>query len=305
MNKRMRHLFLALVCLSLPLFAKAQSPWRDTLPQALKIERRNTVIEVGKIKTDITTVRRVISPLGEGDAIKYIQTLPGVSTGAEGSSAFFVRGGNMGNNLLTLDGVPIYGLSHLLGLTSSIPSEAIQTMEFQLGGFDGSRRGLLSSHVRLQSVDPGTSQTKINAFASNFLVGAGADIPLSENTGLLVAGQISPLPLEYQAVKGLLPQNLSLQDFGAGVFDLYGKLNWTMKPGRRLTAWLFGSRDSYRFHTTEANRQRLGWSNVVGAVQYHAERSDSWVSDASFSFNAFENQQQLEALVSQDATSSL
>ncbi len=306
MNKRMRHLFLAVVCLSLPFFTRAQSPvWRDTLPQALKIERRNAVIEVGKVKTDITTLQRVISPLGEGDAIKYIQTLPGVSTGAEGSSAFFVRGGNMGNNLMTLDGVPLYGLSHLLGLTSAIPSEAIRSMEFQVGGFDGSRRGLLSSHIQLQSIDPGASQAKINAFASNFLVGAGADIPLSDKTGLVVAGRISPLQLEYKAVKNLLPQDLALQDFGAGVFDLYSKLNWTIKPGMRLSAWVFSSRDNYRFQTTEANRQSLGWSNVVGAVQYHAEHGSPWVSDASLSFNSYENQQQLEVLSGNNTTSSL
>lgn len=43
-----------------------------------------------------------MSVTGESDAIKYIQTLPGVSTGAEGASAIYVRGGNIGSNVMTL-----------------------------------------------------------------------------------------------------------------------------------------------------------------------------------------------------------
>ena len=47
----------------------------------------------------------MVEAMGEADIIKYVQTLPGVSTGAEGSSAIYVRGGNIGSNLTTLDGV--------------------------------------------------------------------------------------------------------------------------------------------------------------------------------------------------------
>lgn len=119
-----KHSFLGIILLlmALPQSLQAQTTeWRDTLRPALKVDNRGVQVETGAIKADINTVRQVVSPLGEGDAIKLIQTLPGVSTGAEGSSAIFVRGGNMGNNLMTLDGVPVYGISHLLGLTSAIP----------------------------------------------------------------------------------------------------------------------------------------------------------------------------------------
>lgn len=77
---------------------------------AQDLERHDTL--TAAIKTDS---RRVISPLGEGDPIRWAQGLPGVTTGADGTTAFYVRGGNMGNNLITLDGVPVYGYSHLLG----------------------------------------------------------------------------------------------------------------------------------------------------------------------------------------------
>ena len=93
-------------------------------------ERHDTL--TAAIKTDS---RRVISPLGEGDPIRWAQGLPGVSTGADGTTAFYVRGGNMGNNLITLDGVPVYGYSHLLGLTTIIPQDVMSETSLLKGGF--------------------------------------------------------------------------------------------------------------------------------------------------------------------------
>lgn len=293
-----KHSFLGIILLlmALPQSLQAQTTeWRDTLRPALKIDNRGVRVETGAIKADINTVRQVVSPLGEGDAIKLIQTLPGVSTGAEGSSAIFVRGGNMGNNLMTLDGVPVYGISHLLGLTSAIPSDVVRDMDFQVGGFEGDRSNLLASHIRLRSVTPAVSQAKVHAFASNFLLGAGADIPLGDKAGLVMAGRLSPLQLEYKALKGLLSKNINtLKDFGAGIYDFYGKFYWNIAPERQLTAWAFGSWDHYRFDTGDGTSQGLGWTNLIGAVQYHA-RTGAWTQDASLSFNYYENGQELSS----------
>ena len=36
----------------------------------------------------------VRAPTGDPDFVKFIQTLPGVATGSDGSSSYYVRGGN-------------------------------------------------------------------------------------------------------------------------------------------------------------------------------------------------------------------
>jgi hypothetical protein len=53
--------------------------------------------------------------LGETDVLKNIQMLPGVQSGAEGSSGFHVRGGSPDQNLILLDGVPVYNVNHFFG----------------------------------------------------------------------------------------------------------------------------------------------------------------------------------------------
>ena len=107
----------------------------DTLTAAVKSDSRRVVERLGKLSTGLEGVRRVISPLGEGDPIRWAQGLPGVSTGADGTTAFYVRGGNVGNNLITLDGVPVYGYSHLLGLTTIIPQDVMSETSLLKGGF--------------------------------------------------------------------------------------------------------------------------------------------------------------------------
>ena len=90
---------------------------RDTL-RASMIEASRIRHSVGIQVVESAQIRNQVSPMGESDYIKFIQTLPGVSTGADGTSSIYVRGGNLGGNVVTLDGVPVYGTSHLLGFTT-------------------------------------------------------------------------------------------------------------------------------------------------------------------------------------------
>ena len=55
--------------------------------------------------------------LGEKDIIKTIQLFPGIQSGSEGSSGIYVRGGGQDQNLMLLDGVPIYNATHLFGFS--------------------------------------------------------------------------------------------------------------------------------------------------------------------------------------------
>ena len=131
---------------------KEDLPVRDTLPAAVKTAVREKEESLpGTFRTDMKSLQgKVLSPVGENDPVKFAMTRPGVSGGAEGFSAFFARGGNLGNNLFTLDGVRIYGFSHLLGLTTSVPSEAVSSMTFCVGGFGGEQGGLTASRLPLR-----------------------------------------------------------------------------------------------------------------------------------------------------------
>ncbi|MCR4570097.1 MAG: TonB-dependent receptor [Bacteroidales bacterium] len=250
-----------------------ESAWRDTLAPAIKTGHRRMAEGIGKLQGDLPAVRSVVSPLGEGDPLRWVQRLPGVATGADGSSALYVRGGNMGNNLITLDGVPVYGYSHLLGLTTVLPQEAIEGVELSKGGFEGGQGNFTSSHLRIGTRTPGADGYKTSVALNNFLASARTE-GRKGRFSYLASGRISPLALEYKAFRKALPDLLNFEQFGALVGDLYGKVQWDLNAGSRLDAFILGSVDRYTFTPKSGSEDMLGWNNVLGQVRYNRSDGD-------------------------------
>ena len=226
----------------LPLFLSgltlAQETTRtDTLRAAVKTDTRSVMRTINKMESGADVLRGVVSPMGEGDPIRWSQGLPGVSTGADGSSAMYVHGGNMGNNLFSLDGVPVYGYSHILGLTTTVPSGVIENASLSKGGFEGRYGNFTAAHLNITTRDPATDRIHAEGTLNNFLAGANVEAPLGQDKSFIASARISPIGLEYKAFSSLLPARLAaFQDFRAGVGDVYGKFNWTIDSRSSLSA---------------------------------------------------------------------
>ncbi|MEJ7659649.1 MAG: Plug domain-containing protein [Hymenobacter sp.] len=76
--------------------------------------------------------------------LKVLQ-LPGVQSGGEGSSGLYVRGGSPDQNLILLDGTPVYNAAHLFGFFSVFNADALNNVELIKGGFPARYGGRLSS----------------------------------------------------------------------------------------------------------------------------------------------------------------
>lgn len=300
----MNRLFV-LASAALLMFATAASaqewdPQHDTLTAAVKTDSRRVVESLGKLSTGLEGVRRVISPLGEGDPIRWAQGMPGVSTGADGTTAFYVRGGNMGNNLITLDGVPVYGYSHLLGLTTIIPQDVMSETSLLKGGFDGGSSNFTAGHLAITTRDPSREKFRMSAALNNFLASVALETPINEKMSFMLSGRISPLAWEYKAIQGMLPDLLGgFDDFGAGVGDLYGKFRWQTGKRSVLNASFLGSMDGYSFVTVtedeggirHRNSEKMGWYNMIGIVSWHVDGARSFM-DFRASVNRYTSSQE-------------
>ena len=74
--------------------------------------------QMSSIVLTSTQIQKIPSFFGENDLVKTISLLPGISSGSEGFSGLNVRGGSNDQNLVLLDDVPLYGITHMLGLFS-------------------------------------------------------------------------------------------------------------------------------------------------------------------------------------------
>ncbi len=266
---------------------------RDTLDASVVTDtrflKRRSVVE---LSSDVEVIRTVVSPMGEGDAIRWAQGLPGVTTGADGGTAFYVRGSNMGNNLFSLDGVPVYGYTHMLGLTTVVPTSVIEDVTLTKGGFDAADNNFTSAHMKINSKNPEPGKS-VSAALNNFLASFNGEANIKDKMSFVVSARVSPLTLEYKIAKDLLKSSIigGIEDFNAQVGDLYGKFRWSMNKNNSLEVFGLGSLDRYSLSMDEDSNQRMGWYNGIGQVRYLNTREDGDFT-AAFSYNLYGSSQE-------------
>lgn len=215
-------------------------------------------------------VARVPALLGEADPMKALQRLPGVLTGAEGSSGLYVRGGTPGQNLILLDGATVYNGNHAFGLVSVFNPDALQSVEVVRGGFPARYGGRLSSVVdvalREGRTDRRSGRVSVGLLASRALV----EGPLGGRGGYVVAGRrsyVDALLLPLFAGTGVRR--------GFALTDASAKAHFDLGARTRLFASIYGGRDVLVSNEREQfdngfldrDEGRLAWSSATASVR--------------------------------------
>ncbi|MGY3089857.1 hypothetical protein ACVWYF_002905 [Hymenobacter sp. UYAg731] len=230
---------------------------------------------MGTINIPVNQIKLLPALFGETDVLKVLQLLPGVQAGGEGSSGLYVRGGSPDQNLLLLDGTPIYNASHLFGFFSIFNADAIKNVELIKGGFPARYGGRLSSVVDI-TMKEGNMQKlhgegAIGLIASRFTL----EGPIKKDTASFIFSarrtyiDILARPLIKANADGLVA--------GYYFYDLNGKLNWKLSPRDRLylSGYLgydeFYANDDTKRDQGDYSKQRsaLGWGNRIAALRWN------------------------------------
>jgi hypothetical protein len=102
----------------------------------------------------------------EPDVVRVVQYLPGTVAKNDYSIGFNVRGGESDQNLIQLDGVPIFNPSHLAGLFSTFDANAVARTDFYTGGFPADYSGRLSSVLDITLRDGNPDRVAVNGEVS-------------------------------------------------------------------------------------------------------------------------------------------
>ena len=284
---------LSLAFMPATVFAREQT---DTITAAKKVSYRNLPTITGSYNIKAEEAAKVISPLGEGDPVKYVQTISGVATGAEGSSAIYVRGSGSGNSIFMLDGVPVYGLTHMMGLTTVIPQDVISDIHFSKDGFGNGMSGYTGSQVNMLTKDGIEASRKIGVSLNTFIPGVTYSAPLKNGkASLLVSARWSPLGQEFSMAKSLFRKNgLGVDSLKTNIFDAFAKLNYKLTNTYSLYATGFYSQDGYKYRTENNSLQNLKWSNAIGNLRLvRKEGNFDW--ELSAYADLFTSEQEKEA----------
>jgi hypothetical protein len=174
--------------------------------------------------------------LGEIDLVRVVQFLPGVQAKNDFTTGFNVRGGESDQNLILIDGYPIYNPFHLGGLFSTFIAPTVRDIQMLTGAFPARFGGRLSSVLDVRSAQderPGIHGTAdISVLASTASL-SGA-LP-NDKGSWLVAGRRT---YADQAVKLVSDERLPYH-----FRDEQAHVTYKLSPKTRLSVSLYDGRD--------------------------------------------------------------
>ena len=220
----------------------------------------NTVRQpiLGANKINIKTLEKLPAALGEVDLLRGIQMLPGVSSVGEASNGVNIRGGTTDQNLILLDDTPIFNPTHMFGLFSVVPAEAVNNLDLYKGNVPARFGGRAASVLDIALKTPNLDEFKLTGGISLVSTRLMADIPIvKEKAGIFVATRGSfndfLLPLASK----------DLETIKTKFAEVAGKGFWKINPKNTLTAMGYLSYDYFRTDLLTS------LPNVVGVSTYY------------------------------------
>jgi len=147
-------------------------------------------LEASSIEMNIDAIKKIPAFLGEVDINRVMVSLPGVTTVGEGATGFNVRGGNIDQNLILFDGIPIYNTGHLLGFFSVFNADMISDFKLHKGNIPSNYGGRISSVLHVNQKIPNKEKFKFSTSIGPINSKLFFDIPLVEKrSGIIFGGR--------------------------------------------------------------------------------------------------------------------
>jgi hypothetical protein len=236
--------------------------------------------QMSSINLPVAQVRSMPRLLGEPDLMKTLQMLPGVKQGTEGTSALLVRGGTPDQNLILLDGAPLYNPMHLLGILSTFNTSVLKDVTLYKGAFPARYGGRLSSVV-----DISTKDGNMNEVHGDFSVGLLStqltlEGPIKKGkTSFVVSGRRSYPDL----IIGPLAKNQpdGPEKLRVFFYDLNAKLHHQFSDKDKLYLSLYTGADKLRIlerYTSKTDPptdnysisdMHIRWGNITGTLRWN------------------------------------
>lgn len=264
-----------------------------------KIEKRS---EMSTIDLQMRKVKELPVLLGEQDVLKVIQLLPGVQSGGEGTSGLYVRGGGPDQNLILLDGVPIYNASHLFGFFSVFNADAINSVKLIKGGFPAHYGGRLSSVIDIRMKEG--NNKKFKGTGSIGLISSKLTLegPIKEKTSFIVSARRTYIDILarpfIKAANKRTSREGSESSGGYFFYDLNAKINHTFSNKSRLyLSGYFGKdkfylKDKYKYtndnvKTSVVDDNSLKWGNAIAALRWNYVISPKLFSNTTLTYSKY------------------
>jgi len=235
--------------------------------------------QMGAQKLDIKEINKIPVLFGEKDILKTIQLLPGIKSGGDGGSGFFVRGGAADQNLILLDEAPVYNASHLLGFFSTFNSDAIKDVMVYKGNAPAQYGGRLSSVLDIKMNDGNNQRFHVGGGVGLISSKLNIEGPIVKNKGsFIISGRRTYADMFLKLSKNETTKKSSLY-----FYDLNLKANYQLNDKNRIFLSGYFGRDKLGL----ANAFGIDWGNATGTFRWNHFINERLFSNTSLIFSNY------------------
>lgn len=266
-------------------------------------DKREAGIEstaMGAHEIPMAQIKNTPSILGEADLLKTIQLMPGVQAGMEGFAGMYVRGGGPDQNLVLLDGIPVYNADHLLGVFSIFTPEAVKNTTLFKSSFPARYGGRLSSIV-----DVRTNDGDMHRYHGTLSIGLLTDKLHLEGP---IWKERTSFSLSARAIPTVFFKNLIVDKdadyadkYNYYFYDINAKVNHKFSDRSRVFLGFYNGKDHYHFDSSDSNtyinspsnktayrdKSNLNWGNTIGYARWNYVFNNRLFSNTTVSYNRY------------------
>lgn len=242
--------------------------------------------QMGAIEIPITQIRNTPGVLGEADVMKTIQLMSGVQAGVDGSAGLYVRGGSPDQNLILLDGTPVYNVDHLFGFFSVFTPEAVKKVTLFKGSFPARFGGRLSSVIDVRTND-GDMQKYHGTFSIGLLTSKiNLEGPLIKGkTSFNLSARRSYLDL---IAKPFMPED---EKYSYYFYDINAKINHKFSDRSRLFLSAYNGKDhfatTFEDNTNLSDGSKMDWGNTIISARWNYIFNNRLFSNTTIAYNNY------------------
>lgn len=243
---------------------------------------------------------------GSIDLYRVADFIPGVHTGTDGVGGIHVRGGANDQNLILMDGVPVYHPNHLLGIVSVFNYEVLQQASIYKANFPSRFSGRLSSVMDVRTREGNINRWGFSGNVGLSELGMMAEGPIvKEKISLLVSGRFFLPGLFMKDLTNAYKRKINREGFtDVDYFDFNGKINWKISQRDRVYLSTYRGNDRFsdstlvrhdeidrvtgiRTISKEGFYKNLNWTNQTGVFRWNHILNEKVFSNLILSTSSF------------------
>ncbi len=235
---------------------------------------------------------------GERDLFRLVYLQAGVQTGADGFGGMSVHGGGVDQNLVLLDGVPVYNPSHMVGLFSIFDDRVVHSARFWSKVFPARYGDRASSVLDVRTREGNINKARLNAYLALTSAGLMAEGPLKkEKSSFFLSFRRSLLDV-YQAFYHPSDKGISPSRSRYYFYDFTAKVNTRLGARNRLFLSYYRGLDYFRNESSLSEesadtlssqylRDLVTWGNNIAVLRLNREISDRLFLNLTGTFSRF------------------